>query len=70
MMDLSTDEVTDSASSSLSERDWQILLTGAKELRFATGSIIFDEGDNVTRIYKLVSLNFHSTLFFFFFVWF
>lgn len=55
MMDLSTDEVlTESANSSLSERDWQILLTGAKEKRFGSGSIIFDEGDKVPYIYRYI----------------
>lgn len=57
MMDLSNDEVTESANSSLSERDWQILLTGAKENRYGTGSIIFDEGDNLTHIYKYVIID-------------
>lgn len=52
MMDLSNDEVTDSASSSLLDRHWQILLTGAKERTFAAGSILFDEGDKITHIYK------------------
>jgi hypothetical protein len=52
MMDLSSEEVIESANSSLSERDWQILLTGAKELRFPVGHIIFDEGEKTNFIYK------------------
>ena len=56
-MDLSNDELMESASSTLSERDWQILLTGAKELRFPAGHIIFDEGEKVSYIYKYLSLS-------------